>query len=108
MVILNKQALVSLIFYIVFGCVFIYPVVAENETSTLSGRVIDAEGEPLNEVPIELASVEIRKEKGGAEDLPISLKTQTDSKGRFTFTNIAQGLVQLRVHNVSSEKDLGF
>lgn len=84
---------------IVLGFVIVYPTVAADETSTISGRVIDAEGLPLNNVPIELAYVQVRKEKGGAENFGPSLKLQTDSEGTFTFTNVTQGLVQFRVHS---------
>ena len=95
----NKLTLVLLICAIVLGFVIVYPTVAEEETSTISGRVVDAEGQPLDNVPIELAYVQIREEKGGAEDFGASMNTQTDSEGKFTFTNVTQGLVQFRGHS---------
>ena len=95
----NKLTLVLLICAIVLGFVFVYATSAEEETSTISGRVIDAEGQPLDNVPIDLAYVQIRKEKGGAEDVSASMNTQTESEGNFTFSNVTQGLVQFRVHS---------
>ncbi len=95
----NKLTLVLLTYAIVLGFVIASPTVAEEGTSTISGRVVDAEGQPLDNMPIELAYVEIRKEEGGAENVSASMNTQTDSEGRFTFTNVTQGLVQFRVHS---------
>ena len=95
----NKLALVLLSYAIVLGIFIILPAVAEDETSTISGRVVDADGQPLDNVPLELAYVQIRKERGGAEDFGTSLNTQTDPAGNFTFANVTKGLVQFRVHS---------
>lgn len=95
----NKLTVVLLFCAIVLGIVIVCPTIAEDETSTISGRVIDAEGQTLENVSIELAYVQIREKKGGAEGAATSINTKTDSEGRFTFTNINKGLVQFRLHS---------
>lgn len=128
-------------------CVLVLTVVhnssAEESFSTLSGRVITAEGEPVAETPIVLFHVKIR-ESGGLNMIydktlypflrqdpspppnmpahirqqrmgkipneqekqtrPPFLRTVTDSEGRFTFTNIASGLVQIMVLHANPPK----
>ena len=109
---------------------------AEEKPSTLSGRVIGNNGEPIAEASIALLYVKVA-ENGEMETLhdrslypflrqvpahfprelrrkasdekerqanPPFLKSETDSDGQFTFTNITTGMVQVMV--LPTEKDM--
>ena len=125
----TKQIFILLTAVIMLGFAVIYQSAAEAQPSTLSGRVIGTEGEPIAEASIALLYVEIgengsmdtlydrplypflrqrpghfRQELRGKtpseEELqaqPPFLESKTDSEGRFTFTDIATGMVQLMV-----------
>ena len=66
---------------IVLSFAFVAHITAKVEDATLSGRVITAEGEPV---------------AGASIMLQIST-AETDSEGRFTFTEIAPGQTRLKV-----------
>ena len=59
------------------------PCVAQKKITTLSGTVLDTEGEPVTGFGIGL--------------LPISLISKTDENGAFTFTNIPAGPIQIAI-----------
>ena len=114
----------------------VYKGAAEGNPSTLSGRVIKDNGEPIAEASVALLYVkvaengemetlhdrslypflrqmpahfprELRGEIPGEEERqanPPFLKSETDSDGQFTFTNIAAGMVQVMV--LPMEKDM--
>ena len=66
---------------IVLSFAFVSHITAEAEYATLSGRVITAEGEPV----------------AGASIMLQMSTAETDSEGRFTFTEIAPGQTRLKV-----------
>ena len=57
--------------------------IAQKETGTLSGTVLDTEGEPISGFVINLS--------------PAFQKSETDEKGAFTFTNVSAGPVQITI-----------
>ncbi len=66
---------------IVLSFAFVFHIAAEAEYATLSGRVITAEGAPV----------------AGASIMLQMSTAETDSEGRFTFTEIAPGQTRLKV-----------
>lgn len=146
---IRKQVILLITMLIVFCLAVVDDSNADENPSTLSGRIINVDGEPIKEKSIVLLYVKIR-ENGQVDPLygnshypffgkrlsnvppeirkrlsnlppenqeqlpnqqdPISpppfLKAQTDSEGRFTFTQISTGLVQLLVlPSESKQKD---
>ena len=119
----TKPIFTILVAVIVLGFAVESQSAAEEQPSTLSGRVISTEGEPLAEAAVALLYVKIEKNSGvdtlynrslypflHQTDLsgkipneeerqaqPPFLKSKTDSEGRFTFTGIATRMVQLMV-----------
>ena len=125
----TKQLFILLTAIIVSGFVVVYQSAAEAQPSTLSGRVIGTNGEPIAQASIALLYVkaaengemdtlydrslypflrqqpahfreELRGKPPDEAELharPPFLKSETDSEGRFTFTGIATGMVQLMV-----------
>ena len=119
----TKPIFTLLVAVIVLGFAVESQSATEEQPSTLSGRVISTEGEPLAEAAIALLYVKIEKDSGvdtlysrslypflSPSDLsgkipneeerqaqPPFLKSKTDSEGRFTFTGITTGMVQLMV-----------
>lgn len=80
--------------------------VAEESTSTLSGRVVDVEGNPISGFPLTVQSVEIShntvwpvymfEEDGHLLEAYTALrKSTTDEKGWFSITEIRPGPIQL-------------
>ena len=70
------------------------PGIAEDATSTLSGRVVDVEGNPVAGFALAVEPFEV---VDGAEQrghIPF-LESQTDDAGRFSITNIMPVSVQL-------------
>ena len=79
--------------------------IAQDATCTLSGRVVDVEGNPIAGLPIAVQSVEISNDDVGPlyflEELEPTLaayaalpKSQTDETGRFSITGIKPGPIQ--------------
>lgn len=71
--------------------------IAQEATSTLSGRVVDVEGNPVAGF---MLAVEPFESVGGVEQqesIP-SLESQTDNAGHFSIPNIRPGSVQLVGH----------
>ena len=113
----------------------VYKGAAEAEPSTLSGRVVGTNGEPIAEAPIVLLYVRtagngeidtlydrslypfLRQrparfpqelkgkppDEAELQEHPPFLESKTDLEGRFTFTDIATGIVQIMVLTI--EKD---
>lgn len=71
-------------------------IAQENTTTSLSGNVVDVQGESIPGVTIGLQSVVIKNNVAVPMSTPGS-KSQTDSRGRFTFTRIHPGPIQLFV-----------
>ncbi len=79
--------------------------IAQDTTCTLSGRVVDVEGNPIAGLPIAVQSVEISNDDVDPlyfrEELEPTLaayaalpKSQTDETGRFSITGIKSGPIQ--------------
>ena len=79
--------------------------IAQDATCTLSGRVVDVEGNPIAGLPIAVQSVEISNGDVDPlyflEELEPTLaayaalpKSQTDEAGQFSVTGIKPGLIQ--------------
>ena len=64
--------------------------VAQNGTASLSGRVIDTDGNPVDKLPLAVKPVEINmgKEIGPLAPLASWPRGVTDAKGRFSISNI--------------------
>lgn len=78
-------------------------VIAQDTTCTLSGRVIDVNGNPIVGLSIEIQSLVIddsellrafRLKKLMPETYALPLKSQTDEAGRFSVTGIKPGPIQ--------------
>ncbi len=122
----TKQALIYMTLIILFSFGAVYQSSAEEQTSTLSGRITDAKGEPIADVSVLLLYVIIDENSGiylphnskqypfllqiptmfnGAkmtkyqkmQELQPYLESKTDSDGKFAFTGIAAEMVQLMV-----------
>ncbi|MDE0314205.1 MAG: lectin-like protein [Candidatus Poribacteria bacterium] len=121
---LTKQMLFCITFIILFSFGAVYQSIAEEQTSTLSGRISDVEGKPISNVSVVLLYVE--NDKNGVypvysskfypfliqlpmrhnaktpneqelQKLPPYLESKTDEEGRFTFTDITTKTAQLLV-----------
>jgi hypothetical protein len=92
--------------------------IAEDATSTISGRVVGVDGNPIAGVSLVVQTVEIFD--GGVwptyiqKDTPISKayaalpKSQTDEAGRFSFTSIKPGPIQFVAQPPQLPADLKF
>ncbi len=78
-------------------------IIAQDATCTLSGRVVDVEGNPIAGLSIEIQPFVIddgellrafRLKKLMPEAYALPLKSQTDEAGRFSVTGIKTGLIQ--------------
>ena len=71
--------------------------VAEEETGTFSGRVIDVEGNPVAELPVMIAPAMVIGHGTQPAFHPMSYPTtrraRTDGDGRFSITGIASGML---------------
>ena len=123
---LTKQMLICMILIILFSFGAVYQSIAEDGTSTLSGRITDVKGEPIADVSVLLLYVIVDENSGihlshnskqypfliqipvwfnGAkvtnyqklQELQPYLKSKTDLYGKFAFTGIAAEMVQLMV-----------
>ena len=123
---LTKQMLICITLIVLFSFCAVCQSIAEEQTSTLSGRITDVEGEPIADVSVLLLYV-IKDENSGIhlphnskqypfllqippmfngakaanyqkmQELQPYLESNTDSDGKFTFTGIAAEMVQLMV-----------
>ena len=76
-----KQRFILLTALIVLGLAFVFHGTAEEKDTTLSGRVLSAEGEPI----------------AGATMMLQLLTPKTDSEGQFTFTKITPSQTELKI-----------
>ncbi len=76
-----QQTFIFLTVLIVLGLAFVFRGTAEEKDTTLSGRVLTAEGEPI----------------AGATMMLQLLTPQTDSEGRFAFTKITPSQTELKI-----------
>ena len=101
---INKH-LVFRILLAVFTLTITHYAFAEGPLSKLSGLIVTDDGRPIHDVQIHLSKVEIDHERGGTNDLHDGQSTHTDLEGRFSFSDIMPGLVQLRVQKKQEEHD---
>ncbi len=101
----KNQHLVFKILLTIFTLTITQYVLAEEPLSKLSGLIVTDDGRPIPDVEIHLSKVEINHEMGGTIDLQDWLSTQTDLEGRFSFSDIMPGFVQLRVQKKQEEHD---
>ena len=91
--------------------------IAQDATCTLSGRVVNVEGNPIAGLPIAVQSVEISNGDVDPlyflEELEPTLaayaalpKSQTDEAGRFSVTGIKPGLIQFLVQPAEPRYDV--
>ena len=91
--------------------------IAQDITCTLSGRVVDVEGNPIPRLPIAVQSVEISNDEADPtyflEELESTLaayaalpKSQTDEVGRFSITGIKPGPIQFLVQPAEPRYDV--
>ena len=76
-----KQRFIFLTVLFVLSLAFVFHGTAEEKDTTLSGRVLSTEGEPI----------------AGATMMLQLLTPQTDSEGRFTFTKITPSQTELKI-----------
>ena len=82
--------------------------IAQKQTATLSGRVVDIEGNPVAELPVFVSLVEMLGSDAFRpvffpDDYFDSRRTLTNSDGRFTITKIPSGPICFNTspHNIS-------
>ena len=119
-----KQRTLLITLFIVFIFCSTLDGFSEEKTSTLSGQIIDSDGKPISDIYVVLIYVRVDEnginpkynskyypflvqfpflelpEKPDEDELqkfPPYIKIKTNDKGEFTFTNIAEGNVQLFV-----------
>ena len=91
--------------------------IAQEATCTLSGRVVDLEGNPIAWLPIAVQSVEISNDGVDPmyflEELESTLaayaalpKSRTDEAGRFSITGIKRGPIQFLVQPAEPRYDV--
>jgi hypothetical protein len=91
--------------------------IAQDATCTLSGRVVDTEGNPVAYLPIAVQSVEISNDGVDPtyflDELEPTLaayaalpKSQTDEAGRFSITGIKRGPIQFLVQPAAPRYDV--
>ena len=88
-----------LVFLMVVGSLFIEFAlhgIAEEETGTFSGRVVDVEGNPVTKLPVMIGPAMAIGAGIQSEFFPMQYptvrRTLTDANGRFSITGIAPGL----------------
>ena len=74
---------------------------AQEETGTLSGRIVDLNGDPVAELPVFVASLDFHGESLWRVYLPHEYaklrRAYTDPEGRFSIANIPQGPLQFGI-----------
>lgn len=91
--------------------------IAQEATSTLSGRVVDVNGNPVAHIPIAVQSVEISNDDVDPmyflDELEPTLaayaalpKSQTDEAGQFSITGIKPGPIQFLVQPAAPRYDV--
>lgn len=72
-----------------------------NNLTKISGRVLDADSIPVNDISVELVPVELN---GKSNFLKLREYTQTDKKGDFTIKNVPPGIYTMSI-NYSKSPD---
>ena len=89
---------------------FASPCIAEKETATFSGSVVDTEGNPVAGLPVFIAPAEIEGEWIDTLFFPNEYakmrRANTDATGQFSITNIPQGSVYFGVLPYNIDKRL--
>lgn len=89
---------------------FASPCIAEKETATFSGSVVDTDGNPVAGLPVFIAPAEIEGEWIDTLFLPDEYsemrRADTDANGQFSITNIPQGSVYFGVLPYNIDKRL--
>ncbi|MCG9130329.1 hypothetical protein J5I95_01470 [Candidatus Poribacteria bacterium] len=89
---------------------FVLPCIAEKETATFSGSVVDTDGNPVAGLPVFIAPAEIEGEWIDTLFLPDEYsemrRADTDANGQFSITNIPQGSVYFGVLPYNIDKRL--
>ena len=89
---------------------FASPCIAEKETATFSGSVVDTDGNPVAGLPVFIAPAEIDGEWIDTLFFPNEYskmhRTDTDATGQFSITDIPQGSVYFGVLPYNIDKRL--
>ena len=94
--------IISFLFLFAITSFFLWMLVPSTaqESTTFSGRLIDTEGNPISGVTIYLRRYEgPNQDRSKAPD--DSLRTRTDAKGRFAFSNILYDTLKLDIVGTS-------
>ena len=94
--------IISFLFLFAITAFFLWMLVPSTaqESTTFSGRLIDTEGNPISGVSIYLRRYE-GPNQDGSEGPDDSLRTRTDTKGRFAFSNILYDALKLDIVGTS-------
>ena len=122
-----KQITLVITLFTVFSLCFTLDGLSQEKTSSLSGHIIDSDGKPVTDISVVLIYMtvdenginpkysnkyypflvrlpvlpsgenEVPPDEEELRKYPPYIKSTTDSKGEFTFANIAEGNVQLLV-----------
>lgn len=99
-----KLILTTIVLFIGFAL----PNHAQEETGTLSGRVVDLNGDPVAELPVFVAPLDFHGDSIWRVYLPYAYaklrRAHTDPEGRFSITGIPPGPLQFGMlpHNIDS------
>ena len=89
---------------------FASPCIAEKETATFSGSVVDTDGNPIAGLPVFIAPAEIEGEWIDTlffpDDYSEMRRADTDANGQFSIINIPQGSVYFGVLPYNIDKRL--
>ena len=94
--------IISFLFLFAITAFFLWMLVPSTaqESTIFSGRLIDTEGNPISGVSIYLRRYE-GPNQDGSEGPDDSLRTRTDAKGRFAFSNILYDPLKLDIVGTS-------
>lgn len=91
----REKKIVMLLTILTLFSLFVLQGICQEGTGTVSGRVIDTEGNPMAELPVFIAPLEIVDGDTSSLPLPYSYfemnRTQTKADGSFTISGITQG-----------------
>ncbi len=86
----RQSSIAMFVVILVFSFLLTWNATAQKTLSSISGKVIDAEGEPVADLKLAIKPVKINR---GYEEGPLALiaswpRTVTDKEGHFSITNI--------------------